>query len=298
MAMFNLEDRFRGCLLGLAVGDALGAPVEGWTSAAIKERYGRLTEMADGRTTDDTALALCIARSITDLRGWDLDDIGNRFLERYRDDRRSMGPTTAHTLAQVDKGFSFKDAARAAHEALGGSATNGAAMRSAPIALGRLRRMDLLTEDTLACSKLTHWDESAGWAAVALNLAIVESMTGTAKADLIPEVSRGLEDRTVKEYVGRVEVMDADDLSPTLHAPASVQAALWCYLNTDSFEESVITAVNLGGDTDTIAAMTGAISGAAYGGAAIPERWLEKLDRRAEIVGVCRMLSWLAIEGY
>ncbi|MFQ5878920.1 MAG: ADP-ribosylglycohydrolase family protein [Dehalococcoidia bacterium] len=289
----ELQDRFRGCLLGLAVGDALGAPVEGWSADAIRRRYGRLTAMVGGsalgrrlgpgETTDDTAMMLCIARTIAQRRRFDAAEVARRFLAWYDTKPKDIGSTTRVALSLLRQGVPWQEAGRLAHQQLGGQmAGNGSIMRCAPIALLRWRNEPLLMEESIDSSLITHYDPRACWATVALNLLLVQCLMGHKERSLA----------AVALKVAEPEVRLAVRSAPTLMARAlpnsgfvldTLQAALWCFLHAESLEEALVAAVNLGGDADTIGAVCDALAGAYYGAAAIPSRWLSPLRSRDEI---------------
>ncbi len=294
--MKNLLDRFQGCLLGLAVGDCLGAPVEGLDKWQIERRYGRLTEMLGGgwlsldrgEHTDDTAMMLCIARSIVEKGGFDPEDVASKFLDWFNAGPVGIGRTTWIALGEIKSGASWKEAGRIAHQRLGGlSAGNGSIMRCAPIGLLHLRRPERLISDSIDSSLITHWDPQARWGTVAVNLAIAQLLQGR-KDDLLKNIEGKIEQIEVREAAARVESMKIEELETSAYVLDTLQAALWCFLNTSSFEEALVTAVNLGGDADTTGAVCGALSGAYYGLEAIPERWKQPLKVRDE---VCHLAS-------
>jgi ADP-ribosyl-[dinitrogen reductase] hydrolase len=297
-----LVSRFEGCLAGLAAGDALGAPVEGMSRLGIETVHGRVTDMLGGgwhglppgHYTDDTAMMLCIARSIVDRSCFDPEDTARRFLEWFDADPIGIGRTTWIALSVMKGGASWSEAGEAAHQRLGGmSAGNGSIMRCAPIGLLDFRRPARLVEDSINSSMITHWDPQARWAVVAVNLAIAEMLKGR-KGNLLPVLLRGIEQVEVRDTVASVLRLKRVDPEPSAYALDTLQAALWCLLNTSSFEEALVAAVNIGGDTDTVGAVCGALAGACYGLDAIPQRWREPLQDRDEILRLARGIYELA----
>ena len=288
-------DRFRGCLVGLAVGDCLGGPVEFWSRAEIRAKHGRLTELfgggwlnlAPGEYTDDTQMMLCIARSIVKKGRFDPDDVAVEFVRWYDTRPKDIGNITRTALAKIKAGRPWREASRDAHDDLGGkSAGNGGVMRCAPVGLLHCRREDRLIEDSLVSAQITHWDTLAGWPCVALNLAIAGAVQGSAKDKLLADVLPKIAEPAVRDALAQVEGLPVGKVRASGYAVHSVQAAFWSFLGTDSFEEAVVTAVNLGEDADTTGAVCGALAGAYYGLAAIPERWVKVLRDREEIVGL------------
>ena len=286
-----IRRRFRGCLLGLAVGDALGAPVEGMEAEEIGNRYGRLQEMvgggpldlAPGHYTDDTAMALCIARSLQSLGCFDPMDVAQRFLERMENGSPGLGRTTATALTIIKSGTPWYDASYLAYKSLGdSSASNGCIMRCAPVGLLHFRDPTRLVHDSIDSSVITHWDRRCRWATVAVNRAIARLVRRDRSATLF-EAAIGLQEAQVSSAIMQVASLKLEHLVPSGYVLDTLQCALWCFTNTESFEEALVTAVNLGGDADTIGAVTGALAGAYYSERGIPERWLEPLQDRGDI---------------
>jgi ADP-ribosyl-[dinitrogen reductase] hydrolase len=287
-----LLSSFRGCLVGLAVGDALGAPVEGMSRAEIQRVHGTLTEMTGGGWhglepggyTDDAAMMLCIARSIAARGYFDPQDVAARFVDWFDAGPVGIGRTTWIALSEMKRGASWREAGRIAHERLGGkSAGNGSIMRCAPVGLLHFERRDRLIRDSIDSSVMTHWDPEACWGAVAVNAAIAEILHGRT-GDILSGLIVAIEQPRVKEAVEEVARMKAFDREPSAYVLDTLQAAVWCFLKTSSFEDALVTAVNLGGDTDTVGAVCGALAGASYGLEAIPQRWLDPLQSREEIL--------------
>ena len=210
--MDDLLDRFQGCLVGLAVGDALGGPVEGCTVNEIAARYGRLIEMVGGgwlglrpgETTDDTAMMLCIARSIVHQGRFDPDDVAQHFLGWFRSRPKDIGNTTRRALVELERGAPWKRAGLQAHRALGGmSAGNGSIMRCAPVALLHYCHEHLLIRDSVYSSIITHFDQKASWGAVAVNLAIARLLDG-GKEGLVEAVASKIAQKDARRALTQV----------------------------------------------------------------------------------------------
>lgn len=309
MTVDPLQDRFRGTLLGLFIGDALGMPVEGWPRAVIRERFahdrGRVREMCDARLgagtyTDDTQMALALAEALFDgavgapAPGLDLDRIAARFAERY-DPERGYGGNTRRILAAIRKGTPWR---RAVDELRlpGGSWANGAAMRVAPVALAFYPDPERVATAAQRQAEVTGHDHPIGRFGARLQaLAVLESLRRGAAGEEIrvaellerlasgaPEELRGPLD-WIREHADGPQAADPEAAVRVLgvggRASASVPAALWAFLRYRSDpERAVVEAVGLGGDTDTIGAMAGALTGAYHGASAFPERWLAALE--------------------
>lgn len=296
--------RFRGALLGLAVGDALGAPVEFLTAEEIRTRWGLLTEMvsggchdvARGETTDATDMALCLAESIVGQRSFDPEDVIARYVAWFRSGPCDVSLTVRTALLVVAAGTPWPRASRRAHEVLGfPMAGNGSIMRCCPLALRYWDDPDERRRTTLQDSTLTHFDHLAGWSCVAFNELIVAALDGELREQLAPIAAQlDEEDARVAATLRETPATESQEVTVAAFVLDSLRAALWAVLRTDSFEAALIEIVNRGGDCDTIAAMTGALAGALYGEDAIPARWLEPLLQRPRIVAAADGLAALA----
>ena len=299
-----LRDRFLGCLLGLATGDALGAPVEFMARDAIQRIHGEVRDMEGGgwlelrpgQVTDDTEMMVCIADSLVMKKAFDPADVARRFVTWYRLGPRDIGHTTARAIQELASGTPWGQASRKAHDALKGrSASNGGLMRCAPLALLHYAGSDRLIEDTATSCCITHYDARATYAGAALNLIIDGCLRGLTVTQALKEARA-----TIKPY--QEEVANAIDLAlgqpydrPEVSGLAvdTLRAACRCFFHAATFEDALIMAVNLGGDTDTVGAVCGAMAGAYYGYSAVPERWLRVLESRDHLqslaLSLCRM---------
>lgn len=281
-----------GVLLALACGDALGEPVEGWSADQIAAEYGTLTEFGDGRVppgglTDDTEQALRLARSLTDCGEFDANDVARRFVQWYEGGAVGIGGLTRRVLSRIADGEHWERASREAWESSpeGRNAGNGSVMRCAPIAVVFADDFEQLARVSRKSSKLTHYDPRCVYGCEVLNRAI---------AGYLRDESAPLEDALValpedapEELVGALERLP-DDIEPTSLSPSgyvvdTLQAALYQVTIADSAETAIVDAVNLGGDTDTIGAVAGAIAGARFGADGLPDRWIDDLDRADEL---------------
>jgi ADP-ribosyl-[dinitrogen reductase] hydrolase len=290
----QLAERARGVMLGMAVGDALGAAVEWDHPEQIHARYGGpLRDMVASRIwrlgewTDDTAMALALAESMGERSGYDEDDVLARYLVWARSGPKDIGATVSHALARARTPDDARAAAAAYHELSGGhSAGNGSLMRTAPIGIfyrdepGAIERVSRLD------SSLTHHDELAGDACVLLNMTIAALLTDRR----LPQSTSGV-GLVAAEAPGQT----ADELLDPVHRQigfvlTALRVAFWAAMTAGSFEEAVVSAANLGGDADTNAAVTGALAGARFGAGAIPQRWLEPLHERERLAGAAMRL--------
>ena len=301
----QLLDRCQGCLVGLAVGDALGGPLEFMSADEIVARYGGLVRemvgggwlhLRPGEVTDDTQMTLCITESIVERRTFDMADVAQRFVNWYDGQPKDIGNITRLALAALKRGVPWQEAGRIAHQQTGGrSAGNGSVMRCAPLALYRWRDYRQLIADSVASSRVTHWDDLACYGAAALNLVIAELLQGRRQGALGTAIQmlRGVAPQVTRRLAG-VKQRSLADLRPTGFVLDALEAAVWCWQHVGSFEEALVAAVNLGGDADTVGAICGALAGADFGLTGIPSRWLEVLEEQAHLAHLAEVLYRLS----
>ncbi len=300
----SLRERFRGTLLGLAVGDALGAPAEFLSADQVVERWGVLTEMVGGgcygvqpgETTDATEMMLCLAESLVESTSFRPDDIMRRYLAWFDAQPRDVSLTVRTALLVIHSGTAWDAASQRAHEILGRpTAGNGSLMRCAPVALRFISEPQQRRDAALRESTLTHFDSLAGWTCAAFDELLVTAMAGQLREQLpVIAATFAAEDAHVAEAL--LGALDAkpQEIQSSSFVLDSLKTAVWAVLRTHSFEDAVCTTVNLGDDADTNGAVTGALAGAAYGASAIPPRWTAALLARERILDVADRLAELA----
>jgi ADP-ribosyl-[dinitrogen reductase] hydrolase len=284
-----LVDRAAGTLLGAAAGDALGAPFEGGQppTELIEMNGGGPAGWAPGEWTDDTCMTICIAEVAAagmDLRSTEaLSAIGDRFLNWYWHGSPGIGRTTQSVLASALTGVDLPVAAVAYQARTGGSASNGALMRTAPVALAHLGDDEAMVEAAIAVAGLTHADPLAGqscaiWC-IAIDRAIREDRLDGAW-DALKRLPASARDRWSKSLHEATEGPPAA-FQKNWHAVGCLQAALAAVLQGHrSLEDGLRAAVTAGGDTDTVGTVAGALLGARWGVAAVPNRWRSSLHDR------------------
>jgi ADP-ribosyl-[dinitrogen reductase] hydrolase len=264
-----------GALIGLAIGDALGAPLEG-----LPPPRKKLTEMepggffprSAGQITDDTIQAFALAESLSVCRGFSPSDLISRLVSGYLSYPWAFGPTSSRVFRMVQAGWDPFTAAREV-DRIQGSRSNGSVMRGPP--LGVFSSGPELEPLSLECSRLTHPDPVAGACSAWLNRMVSELCRGRSREFAFDRALRRCGDREVAAYLGDYHVHQPVSSLDALYA---THAAVHTFMTTRSFEEALVTAVNLGGDADTVGACCGALAGAAYGLPAIPFRWLSAMD--------------------
>jgi len=300
----DLRDRFRGVLLGLAAGDALGAPAEFLSAEQIVERYGVITEMIGGgchevepgETTDATDMMLCLAESLIEVGDFDPQDVMERYRAWFESAPRDVSLTVRTVMLSYRAGTPWDLASRRAFEILGQPvAGNGSLMRCAPIAL---RFADDPDERRLVSqreSTLTHFDRLAGWACEAFNDLLVAAMRDRLR-DEIPRLAERLadEDSRVSAALFDALLAEPEEIESSAFVLDGLKAALWAVTRTGSLEEALCLIVNKGNDADTVGAITGALAGAVYGEAGVPPRWRAALRDADRVVAAADRLADLA----
>lgn len=319
MEVTTLEERFRGCLLGLALGDALGAPYEFGPREDIPgrgrlfARFGRVMDLPVGTVTDDTQMTMALARSLVERGRLDGEDLAQRFARLWQEGR-IIGPGLASSEAagRILSGVEWYKAGCPE-----GRAGNGTAMRVAPVGLLRFDDPEALIEDARTQSIITHTDKRAVAGAVVIARAVslclqadgldteefVAEMARVARLDC-PELAEYLEklpawlEAPREEAVGEIVRAGQPGFTGSIVTPfvvPTVLASLYSFLRSpDDYQESVACAIGFGGDTDTLGAITGAVSGARLGEGALPGHLLRHLRegrRRATVAAELRHLA-------
>ncbi|MBN2994281.1 ADP-ribosylglycohydrolase family protein [Pseudomonas cedrina subsp. fulgida] len=286
----TLLDRYRGSLLGLACGDAVGTTVEfmprGTFTPLTDMVGGGPFNLKPGQWTDDTSMALCLAESLIHKGGFDAADQMGRYLNWWKwgylsstGDCFDIGMTVRTALAEFE----------AQGEPFAGSidpfsAGNGSMMRLAPVVLFYFPDLEQVDDFARQSSRTTHGAQEAIECCVVLARAIGNALKGATKEQLLNVSCTGLTAPNVVAIAqGAYSHKPRAQITGSGYAVASLEAALWCVQHTDSFADAVLTAANLGDDADTTAAIVGQLAGAHYGVQGIPQGWLEKLCMRDDI---------------
>lgn len=298
--MTNLENLIGGALFGVAVGDALGAPVEFMSAQEIKRRYGIVKEMIGGgwlnvkpgEVTDDTQMTIAVALAIAMHPDKPEPWAGQNFVQWAMGGPKDIGGTCrsaiTNALQEMTRRAELNDSKGLADYELWAvaskltavqngnrSAGNGALMRTIYPGLfyadeGRA------VEVADRIGRLTHWDDLSSEACVLYTKIVHCSIENH---DILPEERYCMMEEILKDSQYELrEDSEPDYYNPSGFVVDSFKCALNSIRHTNSFEEAVVAAVNIGGDADTIGAITGGLAGALYGYEAIPVRWRMALD--------------------
>jgi poly(ADP-ribose) glycohydrolase ARH3 len=289
-----LQDKFRGAILGCFLGDAFGAGFEGMSPDRAISHLSTLSEKFPRTYTDDTDMTLALAESIAELGKVDPEEIANKFSQRC-DLTRGYGIGTIKAVHALRAGAAWHQVSRIVFEK--GSFGNGAAMRVSPVGLFFHHNLETLREATMDQASVTHIHPLGQWGAVmqacSVGLALLQDpRKPLKKEEIIVELRETLWPGPV-EYQKALNEMEnifaqgkkietkeiVRRLGNGIEAHRSVPSASYLALTySPDFQDAITAAISLGGDTDTIAGMVGAIVGAHVGERGLPEEWIEQLE--------------------
>jgi ADP-ribosyl-[dinitrogen reductase] hydrolase len=240
-----------------------------------------------GTITDDTEQALCIARSLVGHQTFDPADIAERFVAWYDSGPFDIGRMSMRSLSRLKHGDTWDEAAQHMWEQSreGQNAENGSVMRCPPLAIPYATDWDRLAEVSRQSSQITHADPrcTAGCAILNLTVAGLLDDADTPLQDALDYVGADAPDEFVAALRPLARGDSLDTLETSGYVVHSLQTALHDGLVADSAEDAVVTAVNRGGDTDTVGAIAGAVAGARFGASQLPDRWLDAIDEVDEL---------------
>ncbi|MFQ5657556.1 MAG: ADP-ribosylglycohydrolase family protein [Candidatus Methylomirabilales bacterium] len=307
----TIEDRFEGCLLGVAIGDALGMPFEGfpsWVVGSVLDQVQGFHESAHrglgrGQWTDDTQMSLCLARSLVRQGQVDPEDIAREYLGWFQSgEARGIGAITWKAMSRLEAGVGWQESGGPGEDAAG----NGTAMRAAPLGLLYHGDLESLRAACALDAEITHKNTEAiaGSRAVAFLVARLVAGASPGK-DLLQEMVQFVAGTRVAENLRRaLELLERGanslDASEALgvggYVVETVARSAFCFFHApEDFERALSVAVRAGGDTDTAAAITGAWSGVRVGRAGIPASWTEEVEGQEEITSLARELYKAAL---
>ena len=309
--MSNLN---KDILLGTAIGDALGVPVEFEYRQVLEKNpvvgmreYGTHNQ-PKGTWSDDSSLALCLAESL--CNGYNLNDIADKFIRWYYDGYCTpygrvfdVGITTARAISNLQSGIKPNLAGMDRERDNG----NGSLMRILPLVPYNLNMEE---EDRFRIigevSSLTHRHPRSILACIALcefaiqyiDLQAVERAYQAMQQTILQLLKKEMfieEDIPFERLIGlsyeEFKAIELKDIRSTGYVIDTLEASLWCVFNTTNYKDAVLKAVNLGDDTDTVGAITGGLAGIIYGYDTIPSEWLEVLVRKDGIIELADRLD-------
>lgn len=307
-----MKNTIESGLFGLAVGDALGVPVEFKSRTYLKQNP--VTEMfgfgthhqPPGTWSDDSSLAFCLAESL--CKGYDLFDIARNFVKWYSAELWTphgrvfdIGIATTHAIHNIAKGHQPELCGGFYEEDNG----NGSLMRILPLVfyLQKENDLEVIYQKVKAVSSITHAHFRSVFACFIYVIYCLEILKDNDKFEAYKEMQNILSQFLTDKKFNPVELQLFDrvlknDISKypeqNIHSSGyvldSLQASLWCFLNSDSYEETVLKAVNLGEDTDTTGAIAGGLAGIYYGIENIPKKWIDNLARTNDIKDLAERL--------
>jgi ADP-ribosyl-[dinitrogen reductase] hydrolase len=291
----QLRDRYRGAMLGLACGDAVGTTVEfqprGSFPPVTDMVGGGPFQLQPGQWTADTSMALCLATSLVETNGFNPRDQMDRYVAWMAlgylssiGEEFDIGAITAAALSRYQVyGNPYSGSPDPA------TAGNGAIMRLAPVPLFFFPDHAKTIAYSGESARTTHGALECIDACRLLGSLMYKALAGQPKRQILfgPHFPPGV-DTTLSPEIqaiadGAYREKPESDIVGSGHVAQSLEAALWSFWQTDTYRDAVLVATNLGGDADTTAAVCGQLAGAYYGVAEIPSSWLEKLARRDEI---------------
>jgi ADP-ribosyl-[dinitrogen reductase] hydrolase len=282
--------RYRGCLLGLAVGDALGTTLEfsppGTFTPITDMLGGGPFGLKPGQWTDDTSMALCLASSLIERRGFDPIDQLERYVRWWREGYLSSTGTCFDIGSTVRSALTHFMQTRASYPGSTDPQTagNGSIMRLAPVVLYYAHQPQQALHFAVESSRTTHGAPEAVDACRYFASLILEALNGVGKAELLRDQDLPLTPKIAAIAAGSFKHKQPPQIRGTGYVVDSLEAALWAFYHTADFRAGALLAVNLGDDADTTGAVYGQLAGAFYGEDNIPSAWRDTIAQRELIL--------------
>lgn len=308
-----MENIVKAGIFGVCIGDALGVPVEFKSRETLK--MFPVTEMQEfgswnqpkGTWSDDSSLTLCLADELT--KGYDLEKVGQSFVKWNKYGHWTahgrlfdIGGTTRHSIARLIKGESARFSGNIFEEDNG----NGSLMRILPLAfyLKDEENVEKLYQTVKEVSSITHGHFRSVFSCFIYVILAIELIKGKDKKEAYHHIQKealefaeiqGFNPKEIRLFdkilKNDISTYSEDEIRGSGYVLHSLEASLWCFLNSESYSEAVLKAANLGEDTDTTGAITGGIAGIYYGFENIPEDWISVLARKEDIEELCIKLD-------
>ena len=301
-----MQSKFKATLLGAAVGNAMGGPLSFMSDNQIQIKHGVVSEMIGGgwlnlrpgQYTGDIILLIATTETLIEKGRFDAEDALERYLLWNNTNPRDIGQTTRSVLATIveEKAELGQAAAKVYRELTSKGEDNDFLPRCIPLALMHYNDHDQLIIETLKAAQMTHYNKKTTSGAVALNLLLARILNGEQhRPKIVSQVMTILDENDYGVYnvLPEIDLKKKEELQPTSRMQDTLEIALWCWRKTNSYREAIVTAINLGGNSDTIGAVIGAIAGAYYGEEQIPSQWLSRLEDKNIIASLARRLAKL-----
>ncbi|GAA6768378.1 ADP-ribosylglycohydrolase family protein [Flavobacterium sp. CGRL1] len=308
-----MENRIESGLFGVAIGDALGVPVEFKSREKLKQNpvvdmMGFMSwNQPPGTFSDDSSLAFCTAESL--CKGYDIEDMALTFVKWMQEGYWGahhkvfdIGGTTKHSLARVVKGESARNSGNFFEEDNG----NGSLMRILPLAfyLQKENDIEVIYKKVKEVSSITHAHFRSVFSCFIYVVYCLEILKDKDKFEAYKEMQNVLSEFLKDKKYNPVEIQlfekilkndiwtyPENEICVSGYVLHSLEASFWCFLNSDSYGETVLKAVNLGEDTDTTGAIAGGLAGIYYGIENMPQKWIDNLVRTNDIKDLAKRLS-------
>lgn len=271
-------NKLRGIAVGAAVGDAMGMALEFGPRVEMGElvRDMKAARLKAGSFTDDTETALALAQSLAENRALDQADFARRLVDWYLAGPPDIGMHTRKVLGLMAGGEEWNKAVEIVQASSPESAGNGSLMRVWPVAILHWENLDELVVDAWEQSAVTHTHRDCASASIYVTVAMYHMVHGKSIKDALLEATLLARfDDGFARVVRNASSKPRFDLDNSPWVRHTLESSIWAMTTTNTFEDAVVMAVNLGNDADTSGAVVGALAGAAYGFNNIPVRWRE-----------------------
>ncbi|WP_170270562.1 ADP-ribosylglycohydrolase family protein [Heliorestis acidaminivorans] len=288
------ESPIVGALMGLAVGDALGTPIEG-VEKTVLDRIPINTmiqgEFPLGTWSDDTSLTFCLVKNIIE-KGYCIEHLKDLYLKWYNEGEMtatgyafSVGDTIKKALEKLNNGINPLESGDKAEKSNG----NGSLMRILPASIYFSKSKDMC-HFIQQNSSITHAHQISNLACLLYSFMVKALLAGKQKSEayyyMIEEANKlKSEEKFSTEWVHFDHILTGSILdgnkkiSAGSYVVLTLEAALWAFMKTDTYKDCMLKVINLGGDTDTVAAIAGGLAGLHYGYSEIPEEWTQSLQK-------------------
>lgn len=297
------EHKYIGSLLGLAIGDALGASVEFLPRDTFKRiefyRSGGKFNVAPGEYTDDTAMALCLAQSLIDCHGTDQKDQLDKYLKWFQEGYMSAAGRSigcGKTVLRALQRYYLHNCSECGNSRLKKGAGNGSLMRIAPVALYYADSLEIAMKMAEKSSYTTHGLKICADACRLYTGLIIGALQGRSKKELLSknyfdflcalDEKYIYDDKIAAVMLGSYKNKIREEIKSGGYVVDTLESALWAFYLTDDFDEGLLLSVNLGYDADTVGAVYGQLVGAYYGVNHIDNKFVEGIMGREKIVSL------------